>query len=194
MCRNSFHFLVFLVLLLPLFTIACISFPEPATTTTPSTTTTTTTTPETTTTTAPTTQAPVIQAWITPSTITPKGTAALNWNVVNATSVIIDQGIGSVAPSGSRAVSPNVTTTYTITAYYSGGTVVNSITLAVAPAGTPSGVYEKDWVGSKHTYEYHFPGCSIAQHIPLPSKIWFDTTMQAKAAGYHPCSVCKPPK
>ena len=194
MRRDIFQLLAFLVLLLPLISVGCIAFPTTAPATTPSTTTTTTTVPETTSTTAPPVQAPVIEAWLTPSTITPRGTAAFNWNVVNATSVVIDQGIGSVQFSGSRAVSPDVTTTYTVTAYYAGGTVTSAVTLAVAPSGTVSGVYEKDWLASKHTMEYHYPGCSIAQHIPLPSRIWFDTTMQAKAAGFHPCPVCKPPR
>jgi hypothetical protein len=200
MRRNNFHLAVLLILILPVIVTGCISFPATTSTTTPSTTTPTTTVPQTTTTTAPSVSAPVIQAWLTPSTITPKGTAALNWNVVNATSVTIDQGIGSVPFSGSRAVSPDATTTYTVTAYFASGTVVNSVTLAVVPAGSPagtpgaSGPYDKDWLGSKHTLEYHYPGCSIAQNIPMPSRIWFDTTMQAKAAGYHPCVVCKPPR
>jgi hypothetical protein len=192
MRRDIFQLLVLLALVLPVIVTGCISFPATTPTATPSTTTTTPAT--TTTTTAPAVQAPEIQAWLTPSTITPRGTAALNWNVIGATSVTIDQGIGPVPISGSRPLSPDVTTTYTVTAYYPGGTVVNSVTLAVAPAGMPSGVYEKDWLASKHTMEYHYPGCSIAQHIPLPSRVWFDTTMQAKAAGFHPCPVCKPPR
>jgi hypothetical protein len=192
MRRDIFQLLVLLVLVLPVIVTGCISFPATTPTATPSTTTTTPAT--TTTTTAPAVQAPEIQAWLTPSTITPRGTAALNWNVIGATSVTIDQGIGPVPISGSRPLSPDVTTTYTVTAYYPGGTVVNSVTLAVAPAGMPSGVYEKDWLASKHTMEYHYTGCSIAQHIPLPSRVWFDTTMQAKAAGFHPCPVCKPPR
>jgi hypothetical protein len=190
MRRDIFQLLVLLVLVFPALVTGCISFP--ATTTTPSTT--TTTTPATTTPAAPAAQAPEIQAWLTPSTITPRGTAALNWNVIGATSVTIDQGIGSVPFSGSRPLSPDVTTTYTITAYYPGGTVTNSITLAVAPLGNPSGIYEKDWLASTYTKEYHYPSCSVAQHIPPPSRVWFDTTMQAQAAGYHPCPVCKPPR
>jgi hypothetical protein len=193
MRRDIFQLLVLLVLVLPVLVTGCVSFPASTPATAPSTTTTT-TAPAATAPTAPSTQAPEIQAWLTPSTITPKGTAALNWNVTGATSVTIDQGIGSVPFSGSRPLSPDVTTTYTVTAYYSGGTVTNSITLAVAPAGKPSGIYEKDWLASTYTREYHYPSCSVAQHIPLPSRVWFDTTMQAKAAGYHPCPVCKPPR
>ena len=197
MRRSIFHLAVFLVLILPVLATGCVSFPSTSTTTTPSTTTTTTTPAATTTTVTTSVEAPVIQAWLNPTGISPKGTAELHWNVIGATSVSIDQGIGSVAPSGIRAVSPNVTTTYTVTAYYSGGTVTNSVTLAVSPAGSgspSSPVPDKDWLASTYTREYHYPGCSIAQHIPLPSRVWFDTTMQAKAAGYHPCSVCKPPK
>ena len=40
----------------------------------------------------------------------------LRWSVSGATSVSIDQGIGSVALSGSTTVSPDETTTYTLTA------------------------------------------------------------------------------
>jgi hypothetical protein len=113
--------------------------------------------------------------------------------------VVIDQGIGSVPPSGSRQVFPDVTTTYTVTAYYAGGYVNNSVTLAVAPAGTgpapnPTPGPDKDWLGSTYTREYHNPGCSIARNITPPHKIWFETWHQALAAGYHPCSVCRPPR
>ncbi len=197
MHRGIFHLVVFFVLLLPVITVGCVSFP--ASTTAPPAT--TTTVPETTTTTTTTTtmQAPVIQAWLNPTGIMPKGTAELHWNVTGANSVSIDQGIGPVAPSGNRAVSPNVTTTYTVTAYYAGGTVTNAVTLAVSPLGpvpspSPQPVYEKDWLGSTYTHEYHYPGCPVARHIPQHSRIWFDTTMQAQAAGYHPCPVCKPPR
>jgi hypothetical protein len=189
MRSNIFQLWVLIVLVFPVLVTGCVSFPSATPATTPS----TITTPSTSTP-SPSAQAPEIQAWLTPSTITPKGTAALNWNVTGATSVTIDQGIGTVPFSGSRPLSPDVTTTYTITAYYSGGTVVNSLTLAVAPVGKPSGIYEKDWLASTYTKEYHFPGCSIAQHVPQPSRVWFDTIAQAKAAGYHPCPVCKPPR
>lgn len=197
MQRGIFKLMFFLILLLSLITVGCVSFPT-STTMPSTTTTTTTTTPETTAVPVTSPQAPVIQAWLTPTGIKPRDTAELHWNVTGATSVIIDQGIGTVAPSGKRMVSPDVTTTYTITAYYPGGTVTNAVTLVVAPVGPgpattpPPGA--RDWLGSTYTHEYHYPGCSVAQHIPLPSRIWFDTTMQAQAAGYHPCPVCKPPR
>ncbi len=181
-----------LLVLLPIILSSCM-WPFGSSTTSPSTTTTPATTP--TTSTPPAVPAPVIQAWVSPTGITPKGSATLNWNVTNATSVVIDQGIGSVPPSGLRQVFPDVTTTYTITAYFAGGTVVNSVTLAVAPAGTPApgSAGDKDWLGSTYTKEYHFPSCTIARNMTPPHKIWFETWQQAKAAGYRPCSVCRPP-
>lgn len=42
--------------------------------------------------------------------------AILSWSVVGATSVEIDQGVGSVLSKGLTKVSPSVTTTYTLTA------------------------------------------------------------------------------
>jgi hypothetical protein len=51
-----------------------------------------------------------------------------------------------------------------------------------------------DWLASTYTAEYHYPSCPIAQNIPLPSRIWFNTVMQAQAAGYHPCPVCNAPR
>jgi len=146
---------------------------------------------------------PQIQLSVTPTGITPKGTAVLSWSVVGATSAAIDNGIGNVPPSGARPVSPNVPTTYTLTASNPYGTNTSSVYLAVAPPGAPLTIpppgppgppSNREWLGSTHTREYHYPGCSIAQNIPAPSRIWFDKVDQAQIAGYHPCPVCKPPR
>ena len=51
-----------------------------------------------------------------PATITPGGFSTLSWTVTNATSVIIDGGVGTVAASGSSSVTPAATQTYTLTA------------------------------------------------------------------------------
>ena len=48
------------------------------------------------------------------STITEGESATLSWEVTNATSVSLDQEIGTVALSGSTSISPTSTTTYTI--------------------------------------------------------------------------------
>jgi len=54
---------------------------------------------------------------VTPSIINQGESANLSWVVTGATSVNIDNGIGSVALSGHRVIIPTVTTTYTLTAF-----------------------------------------------------------------------------
>ena len=66
-----------------------------------------------------------------PTTITAGNSATLTWSTTNATSVSIDNGIGTVAASGSTTVSPTTTTTYTLTATGSGGTVTATATVTV---------------------------------------------------------------
>jgi hypothetical protein len=58
-----------------------------------------------------------------PAAINPGASAALAWTVVNATTINIDQGIGSVNPVGGTSVSPASTTTYTLTAGNAYGSV-----------------------------------------------------------------------
>jgi len=53
---------------------------------------------------------------ISPDSIFAGNSATLEWVVLNADSVVIDQGIGPVSPSGSIVVSPASSTTYTLTA------------------------------------------------------------------------------
>ncbi len=50
------------------------------------------------------------------STITRGSSVTLSWNTTNASSVVINPGVGSVAVDGSTSVSPSDTTTYTLTA------------------------------------------------------------------------------
>lgn len=45
----------------------------------------------------------------------------ISWNTTNATTITIDQGIGTVSATGSIEVSPESTTTYTLTAKNSDG-------------------------------------------------------------------------
>ena len=51
-----------------------------------------------------------------PSTITAGESSTLSWSVTDASSVTIDNTIGSVALTGTTAVNPTTTTTYTLTA------------------------------------------------------------------------------
>jgi hypothetical protein len=70
-----------------------------------------------------------------PASIVQGATATLSWTTQNATSLLIDQGVGAVTPvtGGSRPVSPTVTTTYTGAVTGTGGSGNCSTTLTVTP-------------------------------------------------------------
>jgi uncharacterized repeat protein (TIGR02543 family) len=67
-----------------------------------------------------------------PSTITAGESSTLSWSVTDATSVTIDNGVGTVALSGSTTVSPVTTTTYTLTATNTAGSVTATTTVTVS--------------------------------------------------------------
>jgi endonuclease/exonuclease/phosphatase family metal-dependent hydrolase len=73
-----------------------------------------------------------------PASISLGQSSTLSWTTSNASTVAIDQGIGSVASSGSVTVSPTSTTTYTLTATNSQGstTATAQVTVGQAPAIT----------------------------------------------------------
>ncbi len=78
--------------------------------------------------------APVITTFSgSPTTITQGSSSTLSWTVTGATSLSINQGVGSVTPvtSGTRSVSPNITTTYTLTATNSAGSTTATTTIIV---------------------------------------------------------------
>ncbi len=50
------------------------------------------------------------------------------------------------------------------------------------------------YLGSKNSDVYHYPACKWAMKISTDNAIWFDSAVQARAAGYRPCRVCKPPQ
>lgn len=66
-----------------------------------------------------------------PASITEGNNSTLSWTVTDATTVSINQGIGTVEPSGSIAVSPTVTTTYILTATNSAGSTTANVTITV---------------------------------------------------------------
>jgi hypothetical protein len=78
-----------------------------------------------------------------PEAMTSGSSSTLVWSTTNATTVTIDQGIGTVSASGSRAVSPTATTTYTLSAMNASGSVTAQKTISVTappPPGTPVSV------------------------------------------------------
>jgi hypothetical protein len=74
---------------------------------------------------------PAISFSATPDDIASGQTSTLVWDTTNATSVTIDNGIGSQPVSGSVVVQPTLTTTYTLTATGPGGTSTAQATVTV---------------------------------------------------------------
>jgi hypothetical protein len=75
---------------------------------------------------------PVIENFtVNPSTIPAGNYATLSWEVSNADTISIDNGVGTVQPTGSTSVNPIATTEYTITATKGSQTVTLSRTLSV---------------------------------------------------------------
>lgn len=69
---------------------------------------------------------PSVQLFVTPNQLAPGQSATLTWHSDSATSVTIDNGIGTVEPSGSKTISPPASTTYTATATDTAGTTATA--------------------------------------------------------------------
>ncbi|MGH9605568.1 MAG: peptidoglycan-associated lipoprotein Pal [Terracidiphilus sp.] len=78
-----------------------------------------------------TTPAPTAELTATPTVISAGDQVTLSWRTMDATSVSIDNGIGSVPTSGVKTVTPSVTTTYNLTATGDGGTANATATVTV---------------------------------------------------------------
>ncbi len=72
-----------------------------------------------------------------PSVITGGQLATLVWNITNATSVIINPGVGTVGSSGSVSVSPSSVTTYILVASNNYGSTTGAATVTVNPMAPP---------------------------------------------------------
>jgi len=66
-----------------------------------------------------------------PTTINVGQSSTLTWTTTNATSVSIDNGVGSQPTSGNTSVSPTTTKTYTLTVNGPGGTITKTATVTV---------------------------------------------------------------
>ena len=73
----------------------------------------------------------------TPTNITAGQSATLTWIVQGASSVSIDNGVGSVALTGTKQVSPTQTTVYTLTATGPNGNTTATATVTVGGTGNP---------------------------------------------------------
>jgi len=77
-------------------------------------------------------QKPVITFDANTTNVNIGNSATLTWSITNSpTSVVLDNGIGSVGATGPLVVTPSVTTTYTITASNLGGSASKQVTISV---------------------------------------------------------------
>lgn len=85
--------------------------------------------------------APVITSFAAdPAAIAPGQSTTLSWGAItNATSAIVDQGLGGAAVSGGSygPLNPATTTTYTLSTTGCGGTTTRQVTVVVNPAQPP---------------------------------------------------------
>jgi uncharacterized protein (TIGR03437 family) len=136
---------------------------------------------------------PVINSFVvSPSAIVAGQTATLSWSVSNASTVTINNNIGSVALSGSLSVAPNSTTTYTITAINSAGASVStSFTLTVSSPQSVTLVFTNDLVNDA-TISVNGTAVGTAQagqtqQVTLPSQptmnVTFNVVSTRTAAG-----------
>jgi uncharacterized repeat protein (TIGR02543 family) len=92
---------------------------------------------------------PIINSFsASPSTIAAGESSTLSWSVTDASSVSIDNGVGSVDLTGTTTVDPATTTTYTLTATNASGSVTLTTTVTVASA---SAVATVTYHGNGHT-------------------------------------------
>jgi len=49
------------------------------------------------------------------------------------------------------------------------------------------------YVGSKNSNKYHYPSCRYARGINPENIVTFDSAKEARAAGYVPRKICRPP-
>jgi phospholipase C len=126
----------------------------------------------------------------TPATISTGNHAMLTWTTANATTVSIDQGIGTVAASGSTTVTPTATTQYTLTATDSNGSVTSVTTVTVqatAPTATLSASPSTIVAGNSSTLTWTTTNAttvSIDQGIGIVSASGSTTVMPTVTTQY----------
>lgn len=94
-----------------------------------------------------------------PASISRGGSTILNWNVSNATSITIDNGVGSVSSSGNTVTYPDTTTTYTLTAANGAGGVTSTVQVMVV-GSTPQQITSfkaKTYTNSQYGFSIQYP-------------------------------------
>jgi hypothetical protein len=124
-----------------------------------------------------TSEPPVVDYFIaSPPVISIGDSATLGWSVSNATSVTIDNGIGSVSSAGTTVVSPATSTNYTLTATNAAGLQSVTITVGVgaAPAAGMPDLIVEDIVRSGNSITYTVANQGDAAAGPSTSTLLVD--------------------
>ena len=87
-------------------------------------------------------------------------------------------------------ITPTLTTTETIHVTETPHSTM-TYTTRTGTRTTPSS--KGMFVGSRLSDIYHWPSCYWALQINPKNEIWFKDSADARAHGYRPCKVCKPP-
>jgi OOP family OmpA-OmpF porin len=87
--------------------------------------------------------APTVSFSADPASVKQGRCATLTWSSTNASSVSIDQEVGTVGSSGSQKVCPGTTTRYTITVAGEGGSQTAATTVSVMPLSKKTVVFEE---------------------------------------------------
>jgi Malectin domain/Viral BACON domain len=107
------------------------------------------------------------------SIITAGQSVTFSWSTSNATSVSLNQGIGTVAVTGSTTVSPSATAFYTLTASSAAGTTANSILITVGTGTTSGGnsANTDQWIPNSNPPQTYNPngGPVLYNGIQLPA-------------------------
>lgn len=131
---------------------------------------------------------PVISSFIVnPVSIITGGSSVLDWDVSDATTVSIDQGIGNVGLTGTRVVFPGADTVYTLTATNTGGTATASVLVIVlavpslppAPSESKPDLVITDITRSGSTISYTIMNQGTATAGPSTSRLVIDGLTKA---------------
>jgi hypothetical protein len=116
-----------------------------------------------------------------PPAILAGGSTTLGWSVSNATSVTIDNGIGSVGSAGTTVVSPAASTNYTLTATNAAGWTSVTVTVVVgaAPAAGMPDLVIQDIVRSGDAVNYTIKNQGDAAAGPSTSTLLVDSATVA---------------
>jgi Domain of unknown function (DUF4082)/Cysteine-rich secretory protein family len=119
----------------------------------------------------PSTSAPAISSFTAaPSVVIAGQAATLSWSVSGATSISIDNGVGSVTGLVSKSVKPAATTRYTLTATNAGGTTTAAVTVTVNNI-SPAPKSVSIWPGTSTPTMYINAGSPIEVGVKFRSDV-----------------------